>query len=100
MGMFDDITVRYPLPGLPPDHDGEFQTKSLECVLAQYLIDEHGGLWHQGEAVKYDGEIEFHDGRHSYAAWFRGGRLQDVTPVDRYSVWRAFDAAPDAAVGP
>lgn len=86
MGMFDDIDVDYPLPGLPNGHDRKFQTKSLGCVLATYSVDEHGGLWQGGEAVRYSGEIEFHDfdpdhGYLSYRAWFRDGRLLDLLPV-------------------
>jgi hypothetical protein len=93
MGMFDDIEVLCPLPGIPDDHDRQFQTKSLECVLAQYVVDEHGGLWHHGEPVAHDGEIEFHDGRLAYVAWFRAGRLADIiTDDERYRVWRELGA--------
>lgn len=46
MGMFDEITCAYPLPGDIPDwiHGTVFQTKSFGCTLEQYHIDEDGYL--------------------------------------------------------
>jgi len=46
MGMFDDLTCHYPLPG---QHAAEaatfrFQTKDLDCVLAHYVIAQDGRL--------------------------------------------------------
>lgn len=42
MGMFDDLTCEYPLP----DHytKKDYQTKSLDCVLLNYIITKEGRL--------------------------------------------------------
>lgn len=52
MGMFDNITCDYPLPlplevidVLPDIYDGvEFQTKSFDCYLGSFIINENGIL--------------------------------------------------------
>jgi hypothetical protein len=90
MGLYDDIRVLCPLPGLDVVPGGRvFQTKSLECVLDNFEIRENGTLWHENyetvwhepdpakgplgfmgamEAVNrhwvlwpYTGEVRFHD---------------------------------------
>lgn len=43
MGMFDDISVKYPLPD-PEYQDHVFQTKDLENCLNHYIITEGGDL--------------------------------------------------------
>ena len=45
MGMFDDITVKVPLPG--GSTTTNFQTKSLVQMLDDYEIREDGTLWHE-----------------------------------------------------
>jgi hypothetical protein len=45
MGMFDTITIEYPLPGENPYGYKEFQTKDLDCVLDHYTVDADGQLW-------------------------------------------------------
>jgi hypothetical protein len=49
MGMYDEITVKYPLPEAPLEVQGAtFQTKDLECALDRYTITEAGRLiWHK-----------------------------------------------------
>jgi hypothetical protein len=50
MGMFDHITVECPLPktkvDIPVPNDLVYQTKSLECQLEKYKIDDRTLLWH------------------------------------------------------
>lgn len=46
MGMYDELTCKYPLPEEYADmQDREFQTKSLERLLDQYTITREGELW-------------------------------------------------------
>lgn len=48
MGMYDDLVVKVPLPDWPEGiTQGEFQTKSLECMLDDYELREDGTLWHE-----------------------------------------------------
>lgn len=49
MGMFDDITVYYPLPDYDAEHIS-FQTKDLDCFMDKYRITEDGLL----EILSYD----------------------------------------------
>lgn len=45
MGMYDHLYCKVPLPGEHPfDSTTEFQTKSLDCVLSIYVIEEDGRL--------------------------------------------------------
>lgn len=81
MGMFDDVTVRYPLP-LPEDQSLDFQTKSLDDpCLNHYQISESGELSMIHECgvgrvdpprpVNFTGEIEVHSfhGALAQARW-------------------------------
>lgn len=46
MGMYDELTCKYPLPEEYADmQNREFQTKSLESLLDHYTITEDGELW-------------------------------------------------------
>ena len=63
MGMFDYVRCDF----VPQGVDYEpFQTKSLDCTLDEYRIDEFRGLikepQHEGvkEVVEYTGEVEFY----------------------------------------
>lgn len=47
MGMFDNIQVELPLPGLSETAKPNFQTKDLNCYMDQYRIDGDGFLWRQ-----------------------------------------------------
>jgi hypothetical protein len=44
MGMYDDITVKYPLPDFPAEFEPRFQTKDLENLFQEYEIREDGTL--------------------------------------------------------
>lgn len=44
MGMFDHITVKYPLPGAPRSPI-KCQTKDLHCLLYDFELRENGELW-------------------------------------------------------
>lgn len=44
MGLFDDLECQYQLPIPGVQHD-TFQTKSLGCTLAVYVLDSAGFLW-------------------------------------------------------
>lgn len=45
MGMFDYIKCEYPLPDTEAQ-DSDFQTKDLDCTMAQYTITREGKLIH------------------------------------------------------
>lgn len=93
MGMFDWVKCDYPLPGTPLVFVDEFQTKDLDCTLAQVTISEDGKLL----GYNYTGELEFYgcnlvavgpSGRYtrdgedyesvSYLARFVDGQLQEI----------------------
>jgi len=72
MGMFDYVYCDYPLPGEPLELLDEFQTKCLDCTLAEVTITEDGKLTilqmlsYEGydpkkipEPLDYTGIIEF-----------------------------------------
>lgn len=44
MGMYDTVDCKYPLPKCPKRIDG-WQTKSMDCLLDTYRIDEDGSIW-------------------------------------------------------
>lgn len=51
MGMFDNINVKYPLPlplevidSIPDIYDLEFQTKSMDNAMEEYILEENGKL--------------------------------------------------------
>lgn len=76
MGMYDLVICRYPLPGTPPDFcaslDHQYQSKSLDCVMATFEITEAGELkrvsssfsqeMDQPEPVSFHGVLQFYDG--------------------------------------
>lgn len=46
MGMYDELTCKYPLPeGYADMQNRQFQTKSLESSLEHYAITGEGELW-------------------------------------------------------
>lgn len=75
MSMFDSILCKFtftpipcPTPSELKDHVFSpcmYQTKSLECLLDYYIIDETGGLFKKENdsvrEIKYTGEIIFYD---------------------------------------
>jgi hypothetical protein len=68
VGMFDNVKCSAPLPE-PSMQDRTFQTKSLDCELADYEITKDGELWkvggyfHEGERerVELHGDVTFCD---------------------------------------
>lgn len=44
MGMFDDLTCKYPLP-VEGANELDFQTKDMDCLLTKYELREDGTLW-------------------------------------------------------
>lgn len=101
MGMFDDLKCNYPLPN-PKHQDLDFQTKSLECMMTQYLITEDGRLvWidryfpdHDDTDRKklktreidrnYHGDIVFYAGRGcEYIARFTEGKVVWIREEER-----------------
>lgn len=53
MGSFDQLVCRYPLP-TPKDKRFTFQTKDLDCRMADYVITEDGRLVQTGAGVFED----------------------------------------------
>jgi hypothetical protein len=67
MGMFDSIQCNYPLPLplevidiFPDPYDQEFQTKDLESLLDNYILNENGELlWIKKEYAWKDDDSSF-----------------------------------------
>lgn len=63
--MWDDITCEYRLPARPHMQTRGFQTKSLDCRLAQYRVTANRRLLKLADAdwqpVAYTGAIDFYD---------------------------------------
>lgn len=85
MGMFDQIRVTRTMPD-GYQSSGWYQTKSLECSLTDYEIDDDGQLWQIGlggtaspddrQRLHHTGEIVFYDGMSKrYCALFDHGLL-------------------------
>lgn len=85
MGMFDQIRITRTMPDGYQSNDW-YQTKSMECLLVDYEVDNHGQLWELGVCTKpdpdgkqklhYTGEIVFYDNAtKSYCALFDNGIL-------------------------
>lgn len=47
MGMFDTLKVQLKIPGFSDIPDCEFQTKSLDCALENYVITNNGELYRE-----------------------------------------------------
>ena len=48
MGMFDEVIIKYPLPGKPPtfiEEGHRFQTKDFDSLLETYVINKDGRLF-------------------------------------------------------
>jgi hypothetical protein len=107
MGMFDNLICKYPLPGTTPEFvkiEPLFQTKSLDCEMTTYTIDEKGLLHDEIDflpdtPIAFTGEIEFYggnscggspsftsDGRDAewaeYKAIFHEGRLKSIEQTE------------------
>lgn len=75
MGMYDEVSCDYPLPGEGPENmpGGVFQTKDFDCTLSLFTITEGGQLLKNGEPYPYTGPVEFY--HPTYYALFRFGVL-------------------------
>ena len=61
MGMFDTIVVKCDFPRKELAVGEELQTKSFDCMLDEYTIDEDRHLLDSaGDLFNYTGELEFH----------------------------------------
>ena len=96
MGMFDTLKVEIKIPGFSEIPDVEFQTKSLDCALENYVITNNGELyrevwehkWIEDEThflggydysipdsyrreylTDYHGDIIFYEGRSADGTW-------------------------------
>lgn len=76
MGMFDDLTCRYPLP-VAGANDLAYQTKDLECAMDQYEIREDGTLWHED----YDSRWEESDDAPLGVWWHRDNKRWEIVPL-------------------
>jgi hypothetical protein len=79
--MFDYLRVEIPLPTpLREDTaDGLWQTKSLDCELAEYTLTADGVLLYGSEVYPHTGDFEFHDGRTRYHGRMWAGTLRVLT---------------------
>jgi hypothetical protein len=84
MGLFDDIRVDYPIPGVEP-FDG--QTKDLDCCMGHYKIAAGGQLYEQhGVAWKkshYTGQVNAYGDNADVLFWFRNGVVKDVVDLTK-----------------
>ena len=96
MGMFDTLKVEIKIPGFSEVPNIEFQTKSLDCALENYVITNNGELyrevwehkWIEDEThflggydyripdsyrreylTDYHGDIIFYEGRSADGTW-------------------------------
>ena len=78
MGMFDDLTVEYPLPDIGKAQVREWQTKDLSRTLDRYRLTNEGILLRETTngvmPVNYHGYLEFYgndgDGDPRGKEWF------------------------------
>lgn len=83
MGMFDEVRCYATLPD-EGDTSTTFQTKSLDCELATYIITSDGRLTkreHDADSTEpsdFTGQIDFYSGPRSYRAAFVAGRLAAI----------------------
>ena len=89
MGLFDELKCQMDLPdGADPDHDGVYQTKSMdEPYLDQYVITADGHLVQTSQVWEGDktgrkpfhGFIYFYDGEREYTAKFTDDVCVQIT---------------------
>lgn len=53
MGMYDTIQVQMKIPGYSEIPNNEFQTKSLDCTLDNYVITTNGELYKESWEYKW-----------------------------------------------
>jgi len=54
MGMYDTLTVKAHLPGIPDAPEREFQTKDLDLCLSHFELDAEGRLWRIRRGLRDD----------------------------------------------
>lgn len=84
MGMFDQLRIKQVMPDGYQSNDW-YQTKSMECLLVDYEVDESGQLWELGvseipdpdgkQPLSYTGDIHFYQDGRDYDAIFDTGKL-------------------------
>lgn len=84
MGMFDQLRIKRVMPDGYRSDDW-YQTKSMECLLVDYEVDEAGQLWELDvcelpnqkgkQALSYTGGIHFYQDNRYYDALFDTGKL-------------------------
>jgi len=87
MGLFDRIIVKYPLPlplevvdYLPDIYDKEFQTKDLENLLIDYILEEDGKLYE----VRV--EREWVDDDDSFLKGYFKAVKEEILPSNYYGI--------------
>jgi hypothetical protein len=113
MGMYDYLVCRCPLPGIPPfAANQQYQSKSLDCEMAEYEIGDDGKLRQCGRGafqtefdsapIPFDGVLEFYHSNWAVAAYgmtftpggedyesvtyeatFVDGRVQQIVETER-----------------
>lgn len=83
MGMFDSIQCNYPLPLplevvdiMPDPYDKEFQTKDLENLLEQYILNE------DGELLRIQKEYEWKDDDSAFLKGYMEAVSQEIVPTN------------------
>lgn len=84
MGMFDQLRIKQVMPD-GYQSDDWYQTKSMECLLIDYEVDEAGQLWDMSFCGRQDPEgrkplsctcgIHFYQDDRYYDALFDTGKL-------------------------
>lgn len=107
--MFDRLRIKQAMPD-GYQSDDWYRTKSMECLLVDYEVDEAGQLWELGvselpnkegkQALSYTGGIHFYRDDRQYDALFDRGNLLLIRvrpnielPIGEYSAsapWNAF----------
>ena len=87
MGMFDSIQCNYPLPLpleivdiFPDPYDKEFQTKDLENLLEQYILNE------DGELLRIQKEYEWKDDDSAFLKGYMDVVSQEIVPSNFHGV--------------
>lgn len=92
MGMYDHLKIdcKWILGDNMFIHDIEFsyQTKSFDCNMNGYIVDNNGELWMMPRGASghtypysYTGEIRFYDDDHEFVAWCVDGVVKEVVYV-------------------
>lgn len=83
MGLFDQIRIKQVMPD-GYQSDDWYQTKSMECSMTDYEVDENGQLWElssygngyaENKKLSCTVGIHLYDGKRYYDALFDLGKL-------------------------